>query len=173
MGTTADIILAPARLTRMYADNLLKDIKPGMFARLATSNGKPVQSNHPAFVFGHLSVYPVKVATLLGQTGAANPQKFEELFKDGKPCLDDPEGTVYPGMEAILNHYRAGHDAAAAMVARASEADLVKPNPAEGRMKELFPTIGSAINFYLSGHPMSHLGQVSAWRRMVGIGPAM
>jgi hypothetical protein len=45
-------------------------------------------------------------------------------------------------------------------------------NPAEGRMKELFPTIGSVQAFYCGGHMMMHLGQASAWRRMEGLGAA-
>jgi hypothetical protein len=39
-------------------------------------------------------------------------------------------------------------------------------------MTELFPTIGSMQAFYVGGHMTFHLGQVSAWRRMQGLGPA-
>jgi hypothetical protein len=28
------------------------------------------------------------------------------------------------------------------------------------------------INFYVGGHMMLHLGQLSAWRRMMGLGAA-
>ena len=49
---------------------------------------------------------------------------------------------------------------------------VAKGNPAEGRMKELFPTIGAVSAFLLSGHQMSHFGQISAWRRFVGLGSA-
>ena len=47
-----------------------------------------------------------------------------------------------------------------------------RPNPAEGRMRELFPTIGSVQTFYCGGHMMMHLGQLSAWRRMLGLSAA-
>ena len=49
---------------------------------------------------------------------------------------------------------------------------VAAPNPAEGRMRELFPTLGSVHCFYAGGHMMSHLGQFSAWRRMEGMKPA-
>jgi hypothetical protein len=39
-------------------------------------------------------------------------------------------------------------------------------------MRDLFPTIGAAINFYLIGHVQVHLGQISAWRRGMGLPPA-
>lgn len=173
MGHIADTILSSARLSRHYAQSMLKDITPQQFARLATQNGAPVQSNHPAFVYGHLSTYPAKILAVLGQPKLDNPPNFDELFVNGKPCLDDPAGTIYPAMHAIVAHYNAGYDAAMAAVAKASDADFAKPNPAEGRMKELFPTLGDLINFLLGGHQMSHLGQISAWRRFMGLGSAM
>ena len=46
------------------------------------------------------------------------------------------------------------------------------PNPSGGRMTELFPTLGSMHAFYTGGHIMMHLGQISAWRRMQGLGAA-
>jgi hypothetical protein len=32
-----------------------------------------------------------------------------------------------------------------------------------------WPCIGAAFNFLLSGHVMVHMGQVSAWRRCMGL----
>jgi hypothetical protein len=39
-------------------------------------------------------------------------------------------------------------------------------------MTERFPTLGSVHAFYCGGHIMMHLGQMSAWRRMMGLGSA-
>jgi hypothetical protein len=41
--------------------------------------------------------------------------------------------------------------------------------PDESR-RERFPTVGAATNFLLNDHLMFHAGQVSAWRRAVGLG---
>ena len=173
MGQVANAILSSARLTRRFAEAQLKDVTPDTFARLATPGGVTVQSNHPAFVYGHLSLYFPKVLTLLDQQAPANPPMFEELFTNGKPCLDDPDGRKHPPMQAILAHFNAGFDAAVAAVERATDAEFARPNPHEGRSRELFPSVGDAINFYLGAHQMSHLGQVSAWRRMMGLGSAL
>lgn len=172
MGQVADVILASAGLCRHYADGLLKDVKLEQFARLATQDGKAVQSNHPAFVYGHLSTYPKKIAAMLGAPAIENPPGFEDLFKAGVTCLDDPSGTIYPSKDAIMKHYYSAYDAVHALIAKTSDADFAKANPAEGRMKELFPTIGAVSAFLLSGHQMSHFGQISAWRRFVGLGSA-
>lgn len=173
MGQVATTILSSARLTKQYADGLLKGIAPEQFARLATVGGVVVQSNHPAFVFGHLSLYYPKVLSALGQQAPAHPPMFEDLFTAGKPCVDDPEGKKYPTMQAIMAHLNNGYEAAVAALSRATDAELARPNPAEGRMKELFPTAGEVINFCMAAHPMSHLGQLSAWRRMMGLPSVM
>ncbi|MGE3107089.1 MAG: DinB family protein [Phycisphaerales bacterium] len=172
MGQVAELILATAKMSRRYGENLLKDVPASRFARLATQDGKPVQSNHPAFVYGHLSIYPKRITTVLGATVIENPPKFEELFLNGKPCLDDPAGTIYPPMDSIVSHYNAGYDAAAAAIAKTSDADFAKLPPDEGRTRELFPTQGALVGFLMSGHQMSHFGQVSAWRRLMGLGSA-
>ena len=41
------------------------------------------------------------------------------------------------------------------------------------RMRSRFSTVGAMHNFYTGGHFMIHMGQVSAWRRMMGLGSAM
>jgi hypothetical protein len=43
----------------------------------------------------------------------------------------------------------------------------------EGRIKEIFPFVGLAINFMLNNHNMMHVGQVSAWRRAMGLPSVM
>jgi hypothetical protein len=172
MGQVADIMLASANICRVNAEGVLKGIDPATFARFATQNGKPVQSNHPAFVFGHLSTYPKRIATALGVNTIDNPPTFEDLFKAGVTCVDDPNGTIYPNREVILNHYFKAYDAVQALIARTSDADFLKPNPNEGRSRELFPTIGAMTTFILGGHQMMHIGQVSAWRRFMGLGSA-
>jgi hypothetical protein len=173
MGQIGEIIAGSARLARRYADGVLKGVRPEQFARLARQDGKPVASNHAAFVFGHLSLYPPQVLQLMGKASGVLPplpSRFAELFSGGKECRDDPEGTIYPPMEEITRYYFAATDAAIEAVAKAPDAEFLKPNPTEGRMKETFPLVGGVVNFYMTAHPMSHIGQVSAWRRFMGLG---
>ncbi|MBC7770948.1 MAG: DinB family protein [Pyrinomonadaceae bacterium] len=170
MGQVADIILSSAKRTRGIAEGLLQNVRADQFARLATSDGRPVQSNHPAFVYGHLSTYPVRIVTMLGGTPIPNPPKFDDLFAAGKPCLDDPTATIYPPMEAVMGHFYAGVDTAIAAIEKAADADFARINPTEGRSRELFPTVGAATNFLMGPHQMLHFGQVSAWRRFMGLG---
>jgi hypothetical protein len=174
MPTTGPIIANAAQFSIMYAESLLKGVTREHFARFAVVNGQVVRSNHPAFVLGHLNLYTSRVMTMLAlpEGNTARPAGWEALFKAGVECADDPQGTLYPAMETLVDFYFASHKTAIDAVRQASDETLQRPNPAEGRFKELLPTVGGAVNFLLTGHPMSHLGQVSAWRRMIGLPPA-
>lgn len=171
-STIGQMIATSGAASLRYGEALLKDIRADQFARLPNLGGKVIQTNHPAWVYGHLSLYPRRVLGMVGldADAPANPAGFEDLFKNGTSCLDDPAGTIYPKMEAITAHFLAAMRYAIQTLPKADDAVFSKQNPIEGRMRELFPTIGVAATFMLGGaHAMSHLGQVSAWRRCMGM----
>ena len=49
---------------------------------------------------------------------------------------------------------------------------FARENPVEGRFREILPTVGGVVLFMLNNHVMMHAGQVSHWRRAMGLGPA-
>jgi hypothetical protein len=166
------VIASSGSLALGYAERLLKDVRPEQFGRLARVGGQVLQSNHPAFIFGHLSLYPDRVLTQLQRTPLGVPPGYATLFAAGCECKDDADGSLYPPMQELTERFFAGYRAAVAAVAAADDAPLIRPNPAEGRLRELFPTLGPVFSFYLGGHVFSHLGQMSVWRRAVGLPPA-
>ncbi len=174
MGALAAVIVPPANLTLSYAEGMLKDVRSETFARKPNLGGKVIDTNHPAWVYGHLSIYAGKICQLTGMDPGptANPTGWEDLFKNGTPSTDDVTGKIFPPMEAITRHYFAGYRHVIAKLPEIDDAILQRPNPMGGRMSELMPTIGAAVNFLLSGHPMSHFGQISTWRRCMGLGSA-
>ena len=70
----------------------------------------------------------------------------------------------------VISFFRDSYRQSVAALRASSDSLLDQPNPNAGRMAELFPTLGSLHNFYCGGHIMSHLGQLSAWRRMERLG---
>ena len=175
MGEFAQVLVRSGRVSVGFGEQALKGITPQLFARKPSPGGKTIDTNHPAFVYGHLATYPARWLPLLGLDPqiAPTPAGFDELFGAGKECRDDPVGTVYPPMNVITEAFFHGHRAALEAMGSLDDAVLRGPNPREGRMKEMFPTLGGMMMFYLTSHMMMHLGQVSAWRRCFGLGSIM
>lgn len=167
-----NVIADSLGLSLGYADRLLEGISAARFPRFATVGGQVVESNHPAFVYGHLSLYAPKILHQIGAPAPQIPEGFELRFSKTAQCVDDPDLDLYPAMDEIVTFFHEGHRMVTGALRSTPDDVLQRPNPAEGRMKELFPTIGSVQAFYCGGHMMMHLGQVSAWRRMEGHGPA-
>jgi len=174
MSTIGPMLAASGHLGIMLAERLLVGVTAERFARFAQPGGIVIQSNHPAFVFGHLSLYPARVLAALGlpEGPTAFPEAYPAIFGSSARCQDDPDGTIYPPMTELVGRFMDGQRAALSALERAPDDLLTRPNPAEGRMKVLFPTVGSALSFYISGHVQNHLGQFSVWRRAEGMPPA-
>src|SRR5262245_5290848 len=175
MGEFAETVSRGGRMSLWLAEQILKDVGPEIFARKPSPGGKVINTNHPAFIFGHLSLYPARWMTVAGldPAPAATPPGFEVLFKAGVDCHDDPVGTIYPPMKQITEAFFTAHKAALERLPSVSDDVCRSPNPGQGRIRELYPTIGGMLMFYASCHMMMHLGQASAWRRCLGLGPEM
>jgi hypothetical protein len=74
-------------------------------------------------------------------------------------------------MKEIVNAFFSGTDALIASLDSISSEtlDLALEHPSR---RERFGTVGAFLTYILLAHPQSHLGQVSAWRRCMGLGPA-
>ncbi|MDP1662269.1 MAG: hypothetical protein Q8L55_10185 [Phycisphaerales bacterium] len=174
-NSIGSIIAGPAAITRSFGELMLKDVPADKAARFATPGGKAVVSNHPVFVFGHLSLYNRRVLAMCNQPEgvAAIPAEWDGLFKAGVECKDDADGKLYPSLPVVTKAFFEGFDAAVAAVMAADDDLLRQVNPLEGRIREMCPLRGQFLTFVLNAHPMTHFGQVSAWRRMIGLGSAM
>ncbi len=150
-----------------YAQMLVADVPAERFCEMPHPT-----MNHPAFVFGHLAIYPKKIAEMLGNPEAVAPvpEGWADVFEAGIPCDSDP--SKYPSKDRITAYYHEAYDAAAAVIAATPDDRFLVENPHEG-MRERFPTLAIMTNFMLNSHVTMHLGQVSAWRRAVGLGSVL
>ena len=60
------MIADSARLSVGYAERLIQGVRSDQFAQFAEVGGTKIESNHPAFVLGHLSIYPCRIVEDLG-----------------------------------------------------------------------------------------------------------
>lgn len=174
MASCGMTIAETASMGPRYAKRLVDGIPTDRFARLSSPGGHVVQANHPAFVLGHLCLYPVKVLEHLGvdSTAVKPPAGFEELFSKNATCQDDPNGSLYPPADQLMSFFDESYAAAIEAIRQAPDELLSAPNPVDTPMKTVCTTLGSLLAFYLTGHVMTHLGQLSTWRRMEGLPPA-
>jgi len=178
LGTGINTIVNCARRSAFVGEKLLVGIDPKLAARkprFETVSGPVViDTNHPTFVFGHVSLYPAKVAAALGlDTSELDaPAAWVELFKAGAPCVDDVAGTLYPSLGDVSSHFLKATEKCLAMIEKLDDSVLLPP-PADERFRERFHTIGGTANFLLNNHLAIHLGQVSAWRRCFGLPSAL
>lgn len=166
-STTGQSIADCLRVTLNYADMLVKDIPEDKFAHMPHEN-----MSHPAFCIGHQAMYPNRVLTMIGRDDLVEQKPgYAELFEANATCVE--QDGRYPQKDEIIAHYHERHQKLLDALPDVPESVFQQENPAEGRMRKMFPTIGGVTNFYVNNHNMLHLGQISAWRRAVGLGPVM
>ena len=173
MPNIGPMFAASGKLGMGYAEKLLTDVKPADFAKFARIGDTVIESNHPAFILGHLCLYPTRIFNDLDVDLAdkAPPTAFQQLFSHEAKCLDDPDCTIYPAKDEIVSVMRTGYAAAIELLESTDDEAFCADNPIE-RLRDRFPTKGAAHGFYVGGHIMMHLGQFSAWRRAMGMGAA-
>lgn len=152
-----------------YAERLLVGIEDSQFGLLPRVGDQVFQSNHPAFIYGHLSLYAPRIIRDLGGDPIEVPEGFEDLFSKDAQCDDDPHHNIYPHREMIVDAFFRGYRQVLEEVRQTPDAIFGQANSVPGRLSELFPTKGSMIAFYVGGHCMIHFGQLSAWRRIMGL----
>ncbi len=174
MGQFGTMMADAAMVSQRYAKRLIAGIPVDRFARFAAPGKQVIESNHPAFVLGHLSLYPVNVVRLLGlDTASVQPsERFTKLFSKDAKCQDDAHGIIYPSMQEVSEVFFSTYELALAAMRDATDSQLAAENPVDTPLKQVCPTLGSMLGFYLTGHVAMHLGQLSTWRRMEGMPPA-
>lgn len=169
-GNIVQTLLPGFERTLGLAEAIVSGIDASKFAR--TPESAPTM-NHPAFVIGHLSIYPDRALAMIGKEDAAKPMPgYEELFNPGARCQDDPDGTIYPAMDEIVAHFTERYHALKDHLASVTDETMLSEMPNE-KFRHVFPTTGSGVSFLTGSHLMFHLGQISSWRRAMGLGSAI
>ena len=174
MTTTTNLYASTIVPMATTAMEYAKAVCVGIEQDKAGRQPEGVDCNTPAWVMGHLAIYPDRVLEMIGRGDIAQTDdRYQELFKAGTPSPDDADGTYYPPMAELLDRFVSRTGAALEALASADPSAFEAENPVEGRFREMFPTVGGACGFLLCGHTMMHLGQISTWRRCMGLGSAM
>jgi hypothetical protein len=98
---------------------------------------------------------------------SSTPAGWDELFGNKSKPLSD--AGKYPDKPTLLAALEQSHARLAEAFEHADDAALARENPWEG-LRRMFPTVGDLCTFMLTSHETTHLGQLSAWRRAMGLG---
>ena len=150
------------RFLMKYVGMLVGDIPDERMAE------QPVPGvNHPAWILGHLAWSTDRGRSLLGLEPEC-PAEWTTMFGFGsKPSASRGD---YPSRDELIRAVEEGFERLRGQVASATPEQLGQPS-ANPRMKDLLPTVKDGLAFLLTGHLGVHLGQFSAWRRMIGLPP--
>lgn len=166
MAPHADLVLPSAKLVLMYMDMLVKDIPAERFG--VAPEG--VACNSPAYNIGHLALYADMACETIGRADLARKDpKWKELYAFGATSQPDPDGSRYGKKEELIARFRERQETAMRAFAEAGPEALGAPMPKDGPMGDVMKTKGAMCAFMLTAHPMSHLGQISTWRRCMGM----
>ena len=122
--------------------------------------------NHPAWILGHISLYPPAVLRLLAGEPVADP-KDDELFGfAGRGPLDGM--SAYGDKRTMVDRFATGHEQVAQALLAASPEQLLQP-PTLQRWAREYPTVEFMLPDLLLYHESMHIGQISIWRRAAGL----
>jgi uncharacterized damage-inducible protein DinB len=160
-----DLILPVFKLNLWYTQKLVADLTDEQMC------AQPVQGvvmNHPAFILGHLALVAGDFAASFVGLSPICPAGWKDLFNQGAKPLADR--SLYPSKAELLQKLEEGHARLAEAVTRSPEA-LAQPAPE--KMRARFPTVGVVLAGMMTSHEATHNGQLSAWRRAMGLPPVL
>lgn len=139
-----------------YAKKLVADVSDDRMVYQPAPN-----VNHPAWVFSHLNAYhPVIVSMVRGQ-------RFDDPIEHrfgmkSKPVTD---AAVYPSRAQLIESFACGHSEVTQAL-QAADPGVLQGAVQLERWARAMPTVGIALVYLMILHESTHLGQLSAWRRV-------
>ncbi len=121
--------------------------------------------NHPSWVIGHLAF---SCQALGGEIGLSQwlPTTWGERFGTGSVPVAD--ATRYDDKDDLLQILHDAQSRITRAVKQLSGSQLDEPLPDE-TYRILLPTVRHAITQVLIAHPSNHIGQLTIWRRAMGL----
>lgn len=129
---------------------------------VAQPNGN---TNHPAWVIGHLT-YTCQL--LGGAIGLPEWLPGDWARRFGTGSLPVADASLYESKDKALAMLRDAQSRMTRAVQELDDSRLDAPFPEES-YRYVFPTVRHALTQVLVGHTANHVGQVSLWRKAMGL----
>ena len=144
-----------------YAKRLVADIPDDTMALQPAP-----EMNHAAWVLGHLACTADMLGAMIG-TKLVCPPEWTALFDwNSSPSSD---ASLYPPKAVLLKALEDAHLGITTALPSIPESRWSETTPLEA-VRGFLPTLGDCFVFVMAAHENMHLGQLSAWRRVQGLG---
>ena len=120
--------------------------------------------NHPAWTLGHLAVAYDYAGKCMGLP--VELLRWHPKYAPG--TTPDPDRSKYPPKAELLGKLEANAARIVAAVRTADPATMTGPQPVEF-LRPQIETVGQLLSHLLTSHIAVHLGQLTVWRRMLGM----
>jgi hypothetical protein len=148
-----------------YALSLIEDLSDDqMIAQPAFP--LPKAMNHAAWVVCHLKTYRPAIAALLSGSTVDDPLDHPYGMKSS-PLLDR---NAYPAKAEIVRELEQTKEMIHSALSIATASTWERTLPIE-RWQTRWGCVGVAVSYLMLNHESLHLGQLSAWRRALGLPP--
>jgi hypothetical protein len=144
-----------------YAKRLVADIPDDRMALQPAP-----EMNHAAWVLGHLACTADMLGAMIGAKPVCPTDWASRFDWNSTPSSD---AARYPAKAALLQALEDAHAAIAAALPSIPEFRWQEATPLEA-VRGFLPTLGDCFVFVMAAHENMHLGQLSAWRRVQGLG---
>lgn len=124
--------------------------------------------NHPAWIVGHLAMAADYGVVMLGGAKEIPDSWYQKFGPGSKPI---PERAAYPSKEELLKALGHAHERLGVAASSATPEQLARPQTR--LFPDHFPTVGAMLCHLMTTHPAVHLGQLSTWRRVNGLGSVL
>lgn len=145
-----------------YGPKLVADLSPEQMVQQPVASGKP--TNHPAWVFSHLNVYTPLIEKLIQGETFEDPK----THRFGMQSQPESDLSVYEPKDQLVDAFVQGHQRVIALLKDADPA-VLNQEVTLARWKEVMPTLSVILPYLMLTHEATHLGQLSAWRRIQGM----
>ena len=163
MSAIIDGLVNGFQKNKAYGERLLSDVSDEQMT-LQPAGDRELPLNHPAWALSHMNLYlPVIQAVIKGET-------FEDPkgHRFGMESQPENDASLYPSRDELLNQWTEGHDTVCDLLSNGTNAIFERPVVLE-RWAAIMPNAGICLPYLMLNHENTHLGQISAWRRVLGM----
>ncbi len=122
-------------------------------------------TNHPAWVIGHFTFSCQAIGGEIGVACWLPPTCADQYGTGSIPTADI---NLYPEKHRALAMLRKAQSRIVKAVEQLSKAQLDAPLSDE-KYRVILPTVRHALTQVLIAHPANHIGQLTIWRRAMGL----